>query len=265
MKELSIAGKATRYDEALKEAVIAHKDEDRHLKATLERIFPELKESEDDMTRKEIMHHIEFGGSHNIIPHQRAKLWIAWLEKQGEHANFRNKIQIGDKVTRNEDGVLVNLSQLNRVAKKDEKQGEQKPAEWSEEDETGLTNTIIMLKEGASLHFAKDDITKAVDFLKSLKDRVQPQPKQSLDEDTQQWVDAMIKDYEGWCDTDKNHKATIETKISILKSLRPQSTWKPSKEQMKALNTCIMQGEISYVGQGTELQSLYNDLKKLTK
>ena len=43
---------------------------------------------------------------------------IAWLEKQGEHANFCNKIQIGDKVTRNENGVLVNLSQLNRVAKK---------------------------------------------------------------------------------------------------------------------------------------------------
>ena len=42
---------------------------------------------------------------------------IAWLEKQGKHANFRNKIQIGDKVTRNEDGVLVNLSQLKRIAK----------------------------------------------------------------------------------------------------------------------------------------------------
>ena len=41
--------------------------------------------------------------------------------------------------------------------------------------------------------------------------------------------------------------------------------WKPSEEQMKALNTCIMQGEISYVGQGPELQSLYNDLKKLTE
>lgn len=44
------------------------------------------------------------------------------LEKQGEHAKFRDSIQVGDKVTRNGDGVLVNLSQLNRVAKKDEKQ-----------------------------------------------------------------------------------------------------------------------------------------------
>lgn len=36
--------KAKAYDEALKKASAAHKDEDRHLKATLERIFPELKE-----------------------------------------------------------------------------------------------------------------------------------------------------------------------------------------------------------------------------
>lgn len=32
--------KAKAYDEALKKASAAHKDEDRHLKATLERIFP---------------------------------------------------------------------------------------------------------------------------------------------------------------------------------------------------------------------------------
>ena len=34
-----------KYKKALNRAIIAHKDEDRHLKATLERIFPELKES----------------------------------------------------------------------------------------------------------------------------------------------------------------------------------------------------------------------------
>ena len=34
-----------KYKEALERATIAHKDEDKHLKATLERIFPELKES----------------------------------------------------------------------------------------------------------------------------------------------------------------------------------------------------------------------------
>lgn len=37
-----------KYKEALSKAAIAYKDEDRHLKATLERIFPELAESEDE-------------------------------------------------------------------------------------------------------------------------------------------------------------------------------------------------------------------------
>ena len=36
--------KAKAYDEAIERASAAHKDEDKHLKATLERIFPELKE-----------------------------------------------------------------------------------------------------------------------------------------------------------------------------------------------------------------------------
>ena len=40
--------KAEAYDEALKKASASHKYEDKHLKATLERIFPELKESEDE-------------------------------------------------------------------------------------------------------------------------------------------------------------------------------------------------------------------------
>lgn len=39
-----------------------------------------------------------------------------------KHMEFLDKIQEGDKVTRNSDGVLVNLSQLDRVAKKKDHQ-----------------------------------------------------------------------------------------------------------------------------------------------
>ena len=48
-----------------------------------------------------------------------------------------------------------------------------------------------------------------------------------------------------------------------LKSLRPQNHWKPSSEQMKALNAINVTGGISYAGQGQVLIELYNDLKKL--
>lgn len=47
--------KAEAYDEALKKASAAHKDEDKHLKATLERIFPELKESKDEKIKTAIL------------------------------------------------------------------------------------------------------------------------------------------------------------------------------------------------------------------
>lgn len=40
------------YKEAFDEATIAYKDEDKHLKAALERIFPVLKESKDKKIRE---------------------------------------------------------------------------------------------------------------------------------------------------------------------------------------------------------------------
>lgn len=105
-----------KYNEALERAKKFYNSEECRVGMTpvdLETIFPELKESEDEKIRKEILDYIDKSTG--------CERWVAWLEKQGEHANFRNKIQTGDKVTRNEDGALVNLSQLERVAiKKDE-------------------------------------------------------------------------------------------------------------------------------------------------
>ena len=82
----------------------------------LAEVIPELKESEDERIIGRIKKAVESYWSDEPLDEI-----LAWLEKQGEYLKFRDKIQIGDKVTRNEDGVLVNLSQLNRVAK----QGEQ--------------------------------------------------------------------------------------------------------------------------------------------
>lgn len=131
MDKLTTEQKAQRYNEALERAkgVIEQNPLMEYLKKGIEYILPELKESEDERVRKEVKSLFLgwINGSNPPLLAEECNRWIAWLEKQGEHANFRNKIQIGDKVTRNEDGVLVNLSQLNRVAKKNEKQEEQKP------------------------------------------------------------------------------------------------------------------------------------------
>lgn len=80
--------KAKAYDEALKKASAAHKDEDRHLKATLERIFPELKESDDKRIKKDLIQLFdEFPGT--IWRGHYKKDIIAWLEKQGEQEELQ--------------------------------------------------------------------------------------------------------------------------------------------------------------------------------
>jgi hypothetical protein len=131
MKELSIEEKAKAYDEAIKKAEVLYKTAEpmSGCNVLLETVFPELKESEDERIRKALRERIiRYDPNNEILIKEEGisqRQFIAWLEKQGEHAKFRDSIQVGDKVTRNQDGVLVNLSQLKRVAKKDEKQSEQ--------------------------------------------------------------------------------------------------------------------------------------------
>ena len=77
--------KARRYDEALKVAVAAHKDEDKHLKATLERIFPELAEIEDKRIREKLIDTFNFYNPAMNSPFLlgiHKKDILAWLEKQ---------------------------------------------------------------------------------------------------------------------------------------------------------------------------------------
>lgn len=131
------------------------------------------------------------------------------------------------------------------AAKKELKQLEPN-SDWSEEDEKMVKCCEIALEFFENLgknsqgfpHENYFELNERIypsevnRWLKSLKERVQPQTKQELNEDTQQWIDAIIKDYEEWYKVNKDHSATIQIKINILKSLKERYTWKPSDEQM---------------------------------
>ena len=123
-KELSIEekAKAKAYDSMFERLKEMYNNNKTNVAARLkyERYFPELKESEGEKMRKVAIEFVKQNNSFNWLLGVSKEQVLDWLEKPCEHANFRNKIQIGDKVTRNRDGVLVNLSQLNRVAKKEE-------------------------------------------------------------------------------------------------------------------------------------------------
>jgi len=115
------------YEDLIEKLRKARKDvnkKDSQFSQIIDDIVPNLIDNEDERIGKEIIRIVDIWTNScpvvNGIPVEKL---LSWLKKQIEHANFRNKIQIGDKVTRNKDGVLVNLSQLKRMAK----QGEQKP------------------------------------------------------------------------------------------------------------------------------------------
>lgn len=88
--------KAKAYDEALKLARDYHEDKNcfEYLKGVLENIFYELKESEDERTRKELIaevkHQIEYIPAPDCRDKEDEKTlkqlnsWLAWLEKQGK-------------------------------------------------------------------------------------------------------------------------------------------------------------------------------------
>lgn len=79
--------KIKAYDEAFNKAIVAYKDEDRHLKATLERIFPELKESGDEIIRKTLIELVKCNerSGYTLLNNVPTSSMLAWLERQGEH------------------------------------------------------------------------------------------------------------------------------------------------------------------------------------
>ena len=97
----------------------------------VEYIFPELKESEDERIRKEIVRFIQMEVEDEIVGNK----WLAWLGKQGE----------------------------------------QKPAEWSEEDEQHVNSLLKrlegMCKKGATYTATRFAVSQDIDWLKSLKER----------------------------------------------------------------------------------------------
>ena len=132
-----------KYKEALERArgLLEGMDEGDYFASNedIENIFPELKESEDEQTRREIRNFI--WGYPDKLP-ERDK-WLAWFEKQDEKVTNINGEDYGidglyhairilertvGKVTgyQSDDGILEHKAAINAVKELYEKQGENK-------------------------------------------------------------------------------------------------------------------------------------------
>jgi hypothetical protein len=95
-----------KYEKALERAKAFDLPEYKNIMIS---IFPELKESEDERTRKELIDYIK---GQKITPnHSIADEWIAWLEKQGTD-NVEPKFHEGDWIACDElnTALIVNIS-----------------------------------------------------------------------------------------------------------------------------------------------------------
>ena len=74
-------------EDKLKEAKRLYETANADQRYVLERLFPSLRESEDERTRKEIVQFIRMEVEDEIVGNK----WLAWLEKQGEHKPYERK------------------------------------------------------------------------------------------------------------------------------------------------------------------------------
>lgn len=264
----TIEEKAKAYDESLERAkeqlngakVFDYDNEQiaHDIRTTVYSIFPELKESEDERIRQKLLflcYSWRNNEQVNIPDKEEVEKTIAWLEKQGKHANFRNKIQIGDKVTRNDNGELVNLSQLERVAKKLEKQEEQKPVE--EYNITGIGSKNAQGKLG-----------EMIKNLNPVNEVLEHNPAWS-EEDEEMLRRCISATFDhgylrecDWLKSIKDRVGNFEDGYKVGFSAAKHNQWKPSDAQMASITCAVrkMKGSSCY---DSELVSLYQDLMKL--
>ena len=157
----------------------------------LDDIFPELKESDDEKIRKTLKSFFdsEISDYGNVEWRNGIRYGeiVSWLEKQGEQKQtlpkwkykkddtplLRDSIIFNKYgcVAKSPSGALVSdvwtldYDELKKLPKEEfEKQGGQKPAEWSEEDNLQLQAAIDVCKSSGH--------TTTSDWLKSLKERM---------------------------------------------------------------------------------------------
>ena len=234
---MTIEEKAKAYDELLiKAKQIYNKENDVLIMHAIEDLFPELKEPEDEMIRKELIEHCRNTRCVTEEGAERMTKYIAWLEnipytidhekREGFHLGYKAGL---------------------------EKQGE---TVWSEEtdDDAWMNDIISKLENNLQLNKAE------MDWLKSLKERVQP--KQKLNEHDNYVINKVLD----WA-TFVNPTSSIFEKlpkkqfIESLKSLKQRCTWKPSDEQLGELKKVVDTTNLDL--DSNILWNLYQDLKKL--
>ena len=147
--------------------------------------------------------------------------------------------------------------------------------EWSEEDERIRKAILGFLNpdKGGTKYSSYAELVWWSNWLKNLHGRFNPQPKAEWSENDEKKINFLsrliefqVKDDE-YCFGDGRLISKQEA-IEMLKSLRPVSkeslqSWKPSEEQMDALQRAVNKLAKTDVADSVRLSIIYDNLKKL--
>ena len=160
------------------------------------------------------------------------------------------------------DVLLAEGVQVSEALAYLEKQKEQKPVEWSEEDEK-MRSRILDIFACDQKHYLNETA-----WFKSLPERFNPQPNQEWSEEDELIRKRCIADLGYLTKHEPQYKERYDAQIAWLKSLRPG--WKPTDEQMKAfariITYCMTQvntGCYQPVGDIRLTEQIYEHLRNL--
>ena len=221
-----------------------------------EKYFPELIESEDEKIRKEI---IDFATKANngvtsiLANNYNFNKWIAWLEKRAEQKTvvIIPKFRVGDVIRPKGSTAEYTIESifgecyhgkgwgLHLSNDDDYELVEQKPTEWSEDDQSNFCELSSFIFET----YRAEDASRLITWFKSLKERVQPDKwwipiKESFY--TNNVVLAQKKDksdvWKGYTVVaDHTLDPLVFERYINIENISTQSLWKPSDEQIKAV------------------------------
>lgn len=242
---------------------------------------------EDESMLNDIMHNIHFAETHRNVTGSSAmeKEQVNWLKSIKERVGCEADCTTAKEWSEDDDSklkeVLYFIEYINRTNVtfqqrnlthlinwlKSFKGRVQPKQEWSEEDERNLDWLITVCER---IHYKSDPqvapegalILKG--WLKSIKDRVQPQPKQEWSEEDENYLNALIGKMETLYFKNDSFSIggyRVDIVVNWLKSLRPKNTWKPSKEQIVALRWVL--NNIPYNKHKEEISGLLDQIKGL--
>lgn len=187
IKELSIEEKAKAYDE-LKVKAQELEEDGCFDKLTLFDLFPELAESEDERIRKALMQNLKerFGTKGNMGEGLDMPDVLAWFENQGEQKPVVviPKFRVGDVIRPKGSTAEYTIESISgecyhgkgwglHISGDDDYELVGQKSSWSEEDKCMLNNVIDTLKPLSQTTHSGYAINSMIDWLKSLKDRIQ--------------------------------------------------------------------------------------------